>query len=309
MRIKKIYFFIITLFIFIQESNANIKDKIVAKIGGEIITNYDIINEINTILALSNKPADEKDFKGLQNLAFNNLKKKIIKTIEVKKYKVEKYSKEDVQNYITSLEKNIALQNINLESHFNKFGANYDTFINGVINDLKWNTLIYSLYKKQLDVDEELIESEINLQIDREKEIEEFNLSEIVIENWDEKKFNNIKKNINEIGFNKTATLYSNSVTSAKGGKIGWINSKSISPEYLEIIKKLNNGEISQPIKNNKNLVIIMLNDKRILNQNNLNVNQIKQRVVNKKKQEKLNIFSNSHYLDLERKIFIEINE
>ena len=309
MRIKKIYFFIITLFIFIQESNANIKDKIVAKIGGEIITNYDIINEINTILALSNKPADEKDFKGLQNLAFNNLKKKIIKTIEVKKYKVEKYSKEDVQNYITSLEKNIALQNINLESHFNKFGANYDTFINGVINDLKWNTLIYSLYKKQLDVDEELIESEINLQIDREKEIEEFNLSEIVIENWDEKKFNNIKKNINEIGFNKTATLYSNSVTSAKGGKIGWINSKSISPEYLEIIKKLNNGEISQPIKNNKNLVIIMLNDKRILKQNNLNVNQIKQRVVNKKKQEKLNIFSNSHYLDLERKIFIEINE
>ncbi len=309
MRIKKIYFFIITLFIFIQEANANIKDKIVAKIGGEIITNYDIINEINTVLALSNKPADEKDFKGLQNLAFNNLKKKIIKTIEVKKYKVEKYSKEDVQNYITSLEKNIALQNINLENHFNKFGANYDTFINSVINDLKWNTLIYSLYKKQLDVDEELIESEINLQIDREKEIEEFNLSEIVIENWDEKKFNNIKKNINEIGFNKTATLYSNSVTSAKGGKIGWINSKSISPEYLEIIKRLKNGEISPPIKNNKNLVIIMLNDKRILNQNNLNVNQIKQRIVNKKKQEKLNIFSNSHYLDLERKIFIEVNE
>ena len=30
----------------------------------------------------------------------------------------------------------------------------------GVILGFKWNTLIYSLYSKQLDVDEELIKSE-----------------------------------------------------------------------------------------------------------------------------------------------------
>ena len=45
-----------------------LNDKIIAKVGNEIITNYDIINEINTILALSNKPvANPEEFDNLQN--------------------------------------------------------------------------------------------------------------------------------------------------------------------------------------------------------------------------------------------------
>ena len=77
----KIGYFFLTIFlfnIFIGSSNSNINDKIVAKIGNEIITNYDIINEINTILALSNKPANDKDLKNLQNIAFVSLKKILI---------------------------------------------------------------------------------------------------------------------------------------------------------------------------------------------------------------------------------------
>ena len=67
-------------------------------------------------------------------------------------------------------------------------------------------------------------------------------------------------------------------------------------------------GQISQPIVNISNIVIIKLNDKRITNQKNINVKSIEQNVINKKKQEKLNIFSNSHLLDLEKKIYIELN-
>ena len=67
--------------------------------------------------------------------------------------------------------------------------------------------------------------------------------------------------------------------------------------------------QISKPIKINNNVVIIKLNDKRILNQNKLNIKQIEKNIIQKKKEEKLNIFSNSHYLDLERRTYIEINE
>ena len=105
----------------------------------------------------------------------------------------------------------------------------------------------------------------------------------------------------------KTATIYSNSVFSTKGGAIGWVSSKSISKDYLEVISKMDKMQISK-LKVNNNVVIIKLNDKRILNQNNLNVKKI-EKMLFKKKKEKLNIFSNSHYLDLERKTYIEINE
>ena len=269
------------------------------------------MNEINTILALTNKPADKKEFAKLQNIAFLSIKKRLVKENEIKRYKIKKYNKVDVNNYILGLENNLGLiqQNISLKDHFKRYGANYDIYFEGVIINFKWNSLIYSLYRKQLDVDEELIKSELKKQIQEERTIEEYNLSEIVLENWDQTKLSLVKKSIEENGFIKTANLYSDSVSSVKGGSIGWVVSKSISNEYLKEILKLNKTQISEPIKVNNNIVFIRLNDKRILNQNNLDLVKIERKIINQKKEEKLNIFSNSHYLNLEKKTYIEVND
>ena len=160
------------------------------------------MNEINTILALTNKPADKKEFAKLQNIAFLSIKKRLVKENEIKRYKIKKYNKVDVNNYILGLENNLGLiqQNISLKDHFKRYGANYDIYFEGVIINFKWNSLIYSLYRKQLDVDEELIKSELKKQIQEERTIEEYNLSEIVLENWDQTKLNLVKKSIEENG-------------------------------------------------------------------------------------------------------------
>ena len=81
MKIKLFIFFLVFFISFTKNVYSNIKDGIIAKIGNEIVTNYDIINEINSILALSNKPADENDFKKLQSIAFSSIKKTIIKKL------------------------------------------------------------------------------------------------------------------------------------------------------------------------------------------------------------------------------------
>jgi len=85
--------------------------------------------------------------------------------------------------------------------------------------------------------------------------------------------------------------------------------SKSISPIYLKEIIKLEKEKVSKPIKLNNNIILIKLNDIRTMNKNNLDVSKIEINVINKKKEEKLKIFSSSHYLDLEKKTFIEIND
>ena len=310
MRIKLFFFFLVFFSLF-NNAFSSIENRIIAKIDNEIITNYDLVNEVNTILALTNRPANKNELGKLQNLAFASLKKRLIKETEIKRYKISNYNTADIDNYIQSLESNLGLiqQNISLKDHFKKYGANYDNYFEGVIVNFKWNSLIYSLYIKQLDVDEELIKSEINRQIQQENKIEEFNLSEIVLENWDQIKLNEVKKSIQENGFVKTATLYSDSISSTKGGSIGWVVSNSISNNYLEAILKLKIKQVSEPIKINNNIVIIKLNDKRIINQNNLNLEEIEKKIIMKKKEEKLYIFSDSHYLNLEKKAFIEIYE
>ena len=310
MRVKFIFFFFIFL-IFNKDSSANIEDKIIAKIGNEIVTNYDIVNEINTILALTNKTANKNEFGKLQNIAFLSIKKRLIKKSEIERYKITKYNKPDINNYILELEKNLGLtkQNISLKDHFKRYGANYGIYFEGVIINFKWNSLIYSLYRKQLDVDKELVKSELKKQIKEGEKIEEYNLSEIVLENWDENKLNEIKKSIKDNGFIKTANLYSDSISSTNGGSIGWVVSKSISSVYFKEILKLKKTQISEPIKVNNNIVFIRLNDKRVLNQGNLDLMEIETKIINHKKEEKLNIFSNSHYLNLEKKAYIEVND
>ncbi len=307
---EKYFSFFLIIFLFISNTVFSaVEERIIAKIGNDIITRYDVINEINTILALSNTPANKDNIDNLKDIAFVKLKKKLIKKNEVEKYKIDKFNKGDLNNYISKLENNIELKNIDLKDHFEKYNANYMEFINGVIIDLKWNTLIYSLYNKQLDVDEDLVKTQITNQIKKEKEIIEFNLSEIVIENSDENKIDEISESIRDVGFEKTASLFSNSQSSAQGGLIGWIASRSISASYLNDIKNLKINQISKPIRNKNNIVIIKLNDKRTINQNNIDLNRIEKNIVNKRKQEKLNIFSNSHLLDLEKKTYVEINE
>ena len=136
---KKYFVFFIIVFIFVyNNSYSNIEERIVAKIGNNIITKYDIMNEVNTILALSNKQANQNELSYLQNIAFNKLKKKLIKENEINKYKITKYNKGDLNNYILKLENNMGVKNIGLEKHFEKYKANYEEFIKSVIINLKW---------------------------------------------------------------------------------------------------------------------------------------------------------------------------
>ena len=112
MKKKLTFFLVIIIFHFFTNVSSNIGDKIIAKIGNEIITNYDIINEINTILALSNRPANKNEFKNLQTIAFSSVKKSLIKKSEINKYKIKNYNKADVDNYVSTLEKNLKLEEI-----------------------------------------------------------------------------------------------------------------------------------------------------------------------------------------------------
>ncbi len=307
---KKILFIIVLFIFFVNEKDAKteIQNKIIAKVGNDIITNFDIINEINTILALSNEKPTQENINKLQTMAFISLKKNIIKKIEIEKFKITEFNNRDLNNYIVGIESNLGLNDSSLQDHFKKYSANYEHFVSSAIISLKWNSLIYTLYQKQLDVDENLINSSLSKEITKQEEITEYNLSEIVIENNENINISNILSSIETKGFKTTATLLSNSITSSQGGEIGWMPSKSISTLYLKEIKKLNIGEVTSPINNSNNIVLIKLNDKRILKKENLDLDRIKKAIVKKKKEEKLDIFSNSHYIDLEKKTFIELN-
>ena len=74
-----------------------------------------------------------------------------------------------------------------------------------------------------------------------EKKIDNLLLSEIIFTINDKKelesKYEEIKKSINEIGFEETARIYSLSDSKKSGGNLGWIYKNQLSKEIKDEIK------------------------------------------------------------------------
>ena len=90
--------------------------------------------------------------------------------------------------------------------------------------EMYWNNLIFRKYNNRVVIDNKEIELEIINEIKKIKNIKEYNLSEILIRNERDMNINKIYdeiiKSFKSIGFENTATLYSQSETSKIGGKL-----------------------------------------------------------------------------------------
>jgi peptidyl-prolyl cis-trans isomerase SurA len=76
-----------------------------------------------------------------------------------------------------------------------------------------------------------------------------------------EKKFEQIKNDIDLNGFENAAVIHSISDTGNTGGKLGWINQNSINQKLNEKIKNLNVGDFTMPIVIPGGFLIIKLED------------------------------------------------
>ena len=182
---KKINLIIILLTFLINNfffSNllSQINSSIVIKVGQSLITSVDIQNEIITNLTINKQQITQVSIDSSKQYAIKNLINKTIKREEIEKYEIKKYSQKDLQNYITGVAKNLNTDPKGLEEVFKQAGLNYKVFTESYKTELLWNTLIYKLYKNQMNINIIEVENEIKSMDDGK----------------DEKKLKTIKKNL-----------------------------------------------------------------------------------------------------------------
>ena len=96
-----------------------------------------------------------------KNYAIKNLINKSIKRSEINKYTVKDYNEEDLQNYILNIAKQFDTDANGLKEMFKEYKINYKTFIRKHETELLWNTLIFSLYKNQTNVNIIEVDNEV----------------------------------------------------------------------------------------------------------------------------------------------------
>ena len=297
-----IVFFLINLNT--TDLKSQINNTIVVKVGNELITSIDVQNEIITNLFLNKLNITQANIDDNKNYAIKNLINKTIKRIEINKYNVKNYSKKDLNNYIMLTAKKFNVDKSGLKRIFKENNINFNLFVSRYKTDLLWNTLIYSIYKNQVNINIIDVENEIKKQ--KKNKNFDYNLSEIEIlrTDFNEGKIKEILEVIKNNGFEVAVQKYSTSKSANNKGVIGWVSGRSLTEQYLKLIKGMSINDISAPIFNKNSVTILKINE--IKNTGKATeLEKLKEKITNKKKEEKLSLFSRSHYSNLENTISV----
>ena len=259
---KKIIFFFIIFFFQIYLGNS-FEVKIVSKVNGEILTNIDIQNE-GKYLLIVNANLKNLNKNELYQLSKNSLIRQILKKEEVVKHFNLKKNSELSEKL---LKENYTAQGFENKEKYSNFlmkeGFNIEILKEKLLIERLWNSLIYEKFKNKVKIDENEIKNKVEIFINNQEKVYEYNLSEILYDiNTEYKELINF---INNYGFEAAASKYSISDTSTNGGKIGWIRNNNLNEKLKKNISNLNEGQISNPIKIQNGNLLIKLNKKKEL--------------------------------------------
>ena len=295
---KKFLIFTTIFFLSFNFKLAGSQVFIKAKVNNKIITNIDIKNEKNYLLALN---------PNLRNLPDENINRYAIDSEineKVKKLEIERLYEIEVNNNIINkiikdLYSEIGISNLEeFKKYLTKYNINLDVVEKKIAIEVAWNDYIVQKYNNAVLVDEDKIRNKIK-NLSKKNYVENLLLSEIIFtlnENEDfDIKFEKIKDSIKNIGFEETAKIYSVSESKKSGGKIGWVYKSQLSNKISDQINKIELGEFTNPITVPGGFILIKLNDKK--NQL-MEINEEEQfkKALNFEKNRQLTMYSTLHY-------------
>ncbi len=304
----KLKLIIIIFLNFIFTNNTIGEIKINYKIGDEIITNIDILNEKKYLIFLRpnlvNLPESE-----VLKITENSLVREIIKVKEINRI----FSNQDDLKFIDDVKKNLfRFKNVKNEKDFikltNQNNIEYEKIIKKIKYEALWNELIFKKYNSLIKIDEDKLRLQILKKIENNKRFE-YNLSELLFDvDKDDNlknKYNVISNYISQNDFKTAASRFSISNSSNKGGEIGWIKETLLSNNLNIILNKMNINEITKPIKYPNGYLILKINDKKEMKQT-INIEKELKERIKFERNKQLNQFSLLYYKKLKQNTVID---
>ena len=203
------------------------------------------------------------------------------------------------------------LKNLGFNSkiEFENYLENNNLTLNEVYKKIEieavWNQMIYTKFKDKLFIDEDELKKKISK--DRNK-IENLLLSEIIfsLKNKNEinTKYDEIVKSINSIGFEETVIKFSISNSKNNSGLLGWVDKNTLSKKIQNQLQDLNIGGITKPILISSGIMILKLEDKKLIEKNTNNEIEL-EKLINFEMNNQLNNFSSIFFNKIKKDIIV----
>ena len=265
--IPKIFFIFI---ICVNGICAEEKIRIKLKVGDEIITNTDIINEKNYLIFLRPNLSD------LSNEEILKISEKSLIREVIKKKEINKVFKDLENEKLTNevKKKLFIFKKVKNEKEFLKVLSRTNLDYKKIIEKMKyeafWNELILQKYNSLVKIDKADLELLLKNKISNNKKYE-YNISELLFDidknEKFESKYKEIIKYINNSNFKSAASRFSISNSAKNGGEIGWIKETILSENLVSILDRMKKNEMTKPLKYPTGYLILRMNDKREIKQ------------------------------------------
>ena len=305
----KVLIIIIILISFNFENLDALENKILFKINNQIITTIDIYEEIK-FLKTFNPEVNNLSESELLEISKNSIIRHKIKKIEIMNYVKElKVDDNFLLKFIQSKYSNKGLNTIkDFQNYLNENNLDIKTINEKITIELIWNDIIFQKFSPKININKEKIKEEI-LKNPQKKMEKELLLSEIVFEvnqkSEFQKKYKKILSDIEQIGFKNAALIHSTSETSSAGGFIGWVKEDNLNKTILDLIKDLNQGQYSKPIRTSGGFLIIKIEDIKEY-EKEFDLNKKIKEVIEFKTNEQLNQFSKIYFNKIKKDLIFD---
>lgn len=307
-KIKLIIFSILLIF-FYQKNLLGLENKIIYKINNEIITSVDIQNEINYLTALN------PSLKNLNNKEVIEISKKSIIREKIKRIEISnqfnnaKAPIEFLENLLKNIYSKIGINNLDEFKKYLKVNkVDYNNVLKKIETEALWNELIVMKFSNKVKIDQNKLREKIIK--NKSFENKSYLMSEIVFEisKTEElkEKYKEISKEINNNGFENAALKYSISETANLGGKLNWINEKSLNKKIVNALNLIKKNEFTEPLAVPGGFIILYINDIEIKKSDKNIENELK-KLVAETNNNQLNQFSKIYFNKVKEDV--KINE
>ena len=306
--IKKNFFLVFFLFLLINFiltfSKAN-EIKIIAKVGNNIITNIDLIEEKKYLITLN------KNLQNLDNETLNRIAKESLVRENIKKFELLKYynlgdKNKFFDNSIIQIYKNLGFENLEkFKNYLKSEDLKYENVYKKIEIETLWNQLIYSRYNERIIINKKNLEKEI---LKNKKKQKFLKFSEILL-SFDKKEEINLKYDqiLNELKsntFSEIVAKYSISDSVKNLGSLDWVNENILSNRIKNKVKNLKIDEISQPIIIPSGALILKVDDIKFVKED-IDLEKELEQSIQYEINNQLNNYSVIHYNKIKNKQII----
>jgi peptidyl-prolyl cis-trans isomerase SurA len=260
---KRLFLYLVLLFLFYGNSSFSIENKILLKIENQIITSLDVNNEFKYLIALNPNIKNSKR-EDILRLSKRSIIQEKIKKIEIEKnFNNPQIPQKILEQILQNVYSRIGLANLDdFKEYLIKNNIDFENVKNKLEVEALWNELILIKFSSKVKINEKNLREQIN---NNSKFLKSYLLSEISFEVSNlknlEDKFIEISDVINNQGFDFAALKYSVSPSSSLGGKLDWINENSLNKSIKLAIDNLEINDFTKPITVPGGFLILQVND------------------------------------------------